>query len=188
MLETLRDDPSLYVRRSVANHLNDIGKDHPDVLTDVARRWLLDASDARAWIVRHALRSAVKRGEAGALALMGAGHAADVHIDAVRITPARVCIGDDVTLSFDLHNNLATPQRVLVDFAVHYVKANGQARAKVFKLRALDLAPHAQVSLSRRLSLQQRSTRVHYPGTHRVELLLNGRSHPLGPFELRPAR
>ena len=80
LLERLKDDPALYVRRSVANNLNDIGKDHPDLLADTARSWLQDASPERRWIVQHALRSAVKRGEPGALVALGFGAAADVPI------------------------------------------------------------------------------------------------------------
>ena len=185
LLERLRDDPSLYVRRSVANHLNDIGKDHPALLVDIAKRWLVDASAERAWIVRHALRSAVKRADAGALEALGFGQGAEVSVHKVRITPARVTIGDSVAIAFELHNERATAQRVLVDFAVFYVKANGAARAKVFKLRTLDLAPHATVRIEKRLSLEQRTTRRHYPGRHRVELILNGHSSPLGHFSLR---
>lgn len=184
LLERLRDDPSLYVRRSVANHLNDIGKDHPVLLADVARRWLVDAGDERRWIVRHALRSAVKRAEAGALDVLGFAQAAEVSVRNIRIAPERVAIGDSVEIAFELRNTCATPQRVLADFAVFYVKASGEARAKVFKLRTLELAPHETVRIAKSLSLEQRTTRRHYPGMHRVELVLNGRSQPLGRFEL----
>lgn len=71
LLELLKDDPELFVRRSVANNLNDIGKDHPDLLVETCRRWLRGGKPDREWIVRHALRSAAKRGEPGALALLG---------------------------------------------------------------------------------------------------------------------
>ncbi|WP_183960562.1 DNA alkylation repair protein [Chiayiivirga flava] len=184
LLELLRDDPSLYVRRSVANHLNDIGKDHPEVLTAVARRWMVDAGEERQWIVRHALRSAVKRAEAGALEVLGFAHEARVAVEAVRIAPKRVAIGESVDIGFTLRNTGAAAQRVLVDYVVFYVKANGEARAKVFKLRTLDLAAGEAVRIAKRLSLEQRTTRTHYAGRHRVELLVNGRPMPLGEFVL----
>lgn len=187
LLERLRDDPSLYVRRSVANHLNDIGKDHPALLADVARAWLADASPERTWIVRHALRSAVKRGDAGALAVLGVGENADVAIEQPRVAPARVPIGGEVELRFTLRNLRDAPQRVLVDFAVWYVKASGEPRAKVFKLRTLELAAGERMAFAKRLSLAQRSTRTHYPGLHRIDLVLNGRHHALGRFTLTPA-
>jgi hypothetical protein len=73
---------------------------------------------------------------------------------------------------------------VLADLRVHYVKANGSNRPKVFKLKAVELPARASLPLRKRLSLLQLTTRTHYPGTHKVELLINGRSHPLGKFDL----
>jgi 3-methyladenine DNA glycosylase AlkC len=78
LLELLKDDPASYVRRSVANNLNDIGKDHPALLVATARRWLKNATPERRWIVNHALRSAIKRADAGALGALGYGGRADV--------------------------------------------------------------------------------------------------------------
>ena len=78
LLELLKDDPELYVRRSVANNLNDIGKDQPGLLIHTAQAWLKDASPERTWIIKHALRSAIKRGEVGALAVLGFGQVAQV--------------------------------------------------------------------------------------------------------------
>jgi 3-methyladenine DNA glycosylase AlkC len=185
LLERLKDDPSLYVRRSVANNLNDIGKDHPDVLAATATAWLRDATTpARRWIVQHALRSAVKRGEPGALAALGFGASADVVIDQASITPPSAVVGGTLAVAFDVTNNTAQAQRVLVDFAVHYVKANGQSRAKVFKLKTLDLAAHETQRVGKTISLAEMTTRKHYPGLHRVDAILNGGARSLGSFEL----
>lgn len=184
LLERLKDDPELYVRRSVANNLNDIGKDHPDVLAATANAWLCDATPERRWIVQHALRSAIKRGEPGALAALGFGGSADVAIGQPSITPQRAIIGGTLALAFDVTNNTDRPQRVLVDFAVHYVKANGQSRAKVFKLKTLDLAAHETQRVGKNISLAEMTTRKHYAGTHRVDAILNGRAQALGSFEL----
>lgn len=184
LLELLKDDPELYVRRSVANNLNDIGKDHPELLADTAKRWLQDASAERKWIVGHALRSAVKRGEAGALRVLGFGEAATVVIRKARIAPKRASTGGSVGISFEVHNPQSTPQRVLVDCRVHYVKAKGQSSAKVFKLKTLELAGGETASLRKHLSLAEMTTRKHYPGLHRVDVLLNGQPLPLGAFEL----
>ena len=125
LLELLKDDPELYVRRSVANNLNDIGKDHPALLTAVAKRWLRGASEERRWIVNHALRSAVKRADAGALGALGYGAKAEVAVGDKRITPLRAKIGGSVTVSFTLANKQRRPQRVMVDLVVHFVKARG---------------------------------------------------------------
>jgi 3-methyladenine DNA glycosylase AlkC len=184
LLELLKDDPELYVRRSVANNLNDIGKDHPDVLAQTAQAWLKDATPERAWTVGHALRSAVKRGDTGALKVLGFGQAADVVLDAVQITPPKPTMGADVRVMFEVTNPHDTPQRVLVDLVVHYVKANGQAKPKVFKLKVLDLAPGQSTQISKKLSLAPMTTRQHYLGVHKVAVLLNGQTRPLGEFEL----
>lgn len=185
LLERLRDDESLYVRRSVANNLNDIGKDHPQLLVDTANAWLVDASEKRQWIVRHALRSAIKRADAGALSALGFGQSANVRIGEVAITPKRAQIGGKLVIAFDVGNATKQRQRVLVDLRVFYVKANGSAAPKVFKLTTLDLAPGETARVSKTLSLAQMTTRKHYPGKHRIEVMLNGRTEPLGEFSLR---
>lgn len=184
LLERLKDDPELYVRRSVANNLNDIGKDHPTVLVDTARRWLLGASPERRWLVEHALRFAVKQGDAGALDVLGFGARAQVAVAHARVAPAVARVGGAVAVAFELHSTQAHAQDVLVDFCIHYVKANGQTASKVFKLKTATLAPGASVAFAKRVSLAQMTTRVHHPGTHRVEVLVNGVAQPLGVFEL----
>ncbi|MCS6287921.1 MAG: DNA alkylation repair protein [Nitrospira sp.] len=184
LLERLKDDPSLYVRRSVANNLNDIGKDHPAVLVETARRWIVDATDERRWIIRHALRSAVKRGDSGALGLLGFGEAARVSVEKVRIAPKRPTIGSSVAIACEIANRAPVVQRLLVDLRVHYVKANGVQRPKVFKLKQVELAPREAVPVRKTLSLAQLTTRRHYPGRHAVEVVINGQAHPLGTFEL----
>ncbi len=184
LLELLKDDPALYVRRSVANNLNDIGKDHPALLAKTARQWLKGASDERRWIVQHALRSAVKRGEAGALDVLGFGKSAEVEVSSARITPKRVVMGEKVNIAFDVSNTSAKAQQVLVDFCIHYVKASGKTSAKVFKLKVLSLAPEETVRLSKTVSTAEMTTRKHHAGQHLVEVLLNGQARALGKFEL----
>jgi 3-methyladenine DNA glycosylase AlkC len=188
LLELLKDDPQLYVRRSVANNLNDIGKDHPEILTAVAKQWLRDATPERQWVVRHALRSAVKRGEVGALDAMGYGGKAKVEIGNVAISPKRAVMGGAVTIAFDVANTRRQPQHVLVDFRIHFVKSNGKSSPKVFKLKELDLAPRETVSLSKKVSLKEMTTRKHYPGRHVVDVVINGHVRPLGMFELCRAK
>jgi 3-methyladenine DNA glycosylase AlkC len=184
LLELLKDDPSLYVRRSVANNLNDIGKDHPALLVATAKRWLKNATPERRWVVNHALRSAIKRADAGALGALGYGGKADVSVRKPAITPARPRIGGSVHISFVLANRLAKRQRVMADLVVHFVKARGTG-AKTFKLKAVELPPRGSVTLGKKIALKQLTTRKHYPGVHRVEALLNGKRLALGKFSLR---
>jgi 3-methyladenine DNA glycosylase AlkC len=184
LLELLKDDPELYVRRSVANNLNDIGKDNPGALIETCRRWLHDASPDRRWLVHHALRSAVKRAEPAALELLGFGAAAAVSVREVEISPAIARIGERVTVSVELENASSATQRLLADLRVGFVKANGKLGPKVFKLKELELDAGKSVRLAKKISLAQHTTRKHYPGRHRVELVLNGRARDLGTFEV----
>ena len=184
LLDVLKDDPSSYVRRSVANHLGDIAKDHPDLAVGTASTWLQGAPAPREALVRHGLRFLIKRSDAGALDALGVGHAVALDVRAARVLPARARIGDKVRIEVELHNPTPQPQRVLADLKVHYVKAHGGTAPKVFKLQTLDIAPGATVAVGKTLSLQQMTTRTHYPGAHQVELVLNGRPQPLGQFEL----
>lgn len=188
LLERLKDDPELYVRRSVANNLNDIGKDHPEILVATAAKWLKNASEDRRWLVNHALRSAIKRAEPGALAVLGFGAEARVALNDVSITPKRAVAGDAVTIAFSLTNGRKQAQRVLVDFCIHFIKASGRTGAKVFKLKTLNMAPGETVLLKKKVSLAEMTTRKHYPGRHKVDLILNGQTLPLGEFVLTQTR
>jgi hypothetical protein len=180
----LKDDPVRYVQRSVANNLNEIGKDHPDLAVETCKRWFVDATPGRDYIVRHALRSLVKRGHRGALGVLGAGGKPRIDVRAVRWSAQVVPIGGSLRFDFELCSRARAPQELIVDYAVHYVKANGSTRAKVFKLRSIRLEAGVSVPLGAKISLLQRTTRTHHPGIHRVELLINGQPHALGEFEL----
>lgn len=184
LLDALKDDPSLYVRRSVANNLNDIGKDNSEVMLSTAERWMHNASAERAWIVKHALRVAVKNAEPRALALMGFGTKALVDVSDSKIVPENVREGDSVVLSCTLTSRARKTQTLLIDFIVHYVKANGGTRPKVFKLTSCELSAGEALFLSKKLSLAPMTTRRHYAGEHRVELLINGQTFELGSFRL----
>lgn len=185
LLELLKDDPERYVQRSVANNLNDIGKDHPDVVVETCRRWLSGAPTARQWVVRHALRSLIKQGHAGALKVLGVGARPEVCIGAVRAAPGSVRIGEELRFSFLLSSSASTPQDLVVDYAVHFVKANGAVRPKVFKLKRLSLAPHGSAELRGKVSFRPMTTRRHHSGRHRIELRVNGVAYPLLEVELR---
>lgn len=184
LLELLKDDPERYVQRSVANNLNDIAKDHPDRAVEVCRRWGVAASESRRWIVRHALRSLVKQAHPGALELIGAGRRPKVRLGAVQISPARPRLGKRVTVRFELVSAGRAAQDLLVDYVVHFVKANGARRPKVFKLRRLSLPARSSVQLEARLSFLDLTTRKHHPGRHAIELLVNGVRFELCEFEV----
>jgi 3-methyladenine DNA glycosylase AlkC len=184
LLELLKDDTELYVRRSVANNLNDIGKDHPELLASIAKKWLNNASKDRVWLVKHALRSAIKRGEQGALQVLGYGYVAEVEIVHVDITPKNAKKGSNVQINFELHNLANNKTALMVDFSIHFIKANGNAKPKVFKLKAAELAPNQSQKFSKKVSLKPMTTRTLYAGSHKVEAIINGHHTLLGEFEL----
>jgi 3-methyladenine DNA glycosylase AlkC len=184
LLELLKDDPERYVQRSVANNLNDIAKDHPELVVEVCRRWSERPGEGRRWIVKHALRSLVKQGNRGALGLLGVGARPRVALRAVEVAPTRVRLGKAVAIGFELQSTARAAQDLLVDYAVHFVKSNGSRRVKVFKLRRVQLPPKQAVRLQARLSFVDLSTRKHYPGLHAVDLLVNGVSMALCEFEV----
>lgn len=183
ILEALMDDPSVYVRKSVANHLNDITKNHPErVLRFLSGRSLENPRTAR--IVKQALRTLIKKGDARALALIGAGEAPRLAVTRFIVAPATVRIGDDVRIAVEMNSTAPAAWRLVVDCAVHYVKQSGATSEKVFKWKEFLFAPGASVSLDRKLRIRNFTTRVHHAGTHKVELVVNGARVASGLFEL----
>jgi 3-methyladenine DNA glycosylase AlkC len=173
ILENLRDDPSLYVRKSVANHLNDIAKDHPTWVLDRIERWPLD-NPRTAWIVKHALRTLIKRGDRRALSVIGAGRKPEVTIHKFAIRPRKLRLGERLAISFVLTSESKISQRLVVDYIIHYVKKSGDSSPKVFKLKELTLPSGASIHVLRHQAIQDFTTRVHHPGRHEVEIVVNG--------------
>ncbi len=184
LLELLRHDSEEYVRRSVANNLNDISKDHPELVVETVERWWPDTDRDGRRMIRHALRTLVKQGDVGALAVLGFSDNSPAVIETVRCEPDRVAIGEKVRLSIVVANPSPEPAAALVDIRVHFMKANGSTNPKVFKGSELRLDPGDQATVRKTLSVAQHSTRKHYPGEHRIEVLINGRAHPGASFEL----
>ena len=187
LLERLKDDPSTMVRRSVANNLNDLGKVRPELLIRTAGAWLEEASPERRSLVEHALRSAVKRGETKALALLGYGQPPRVSVEAVVFAPRRVPIGGRVAMTFGLKSTSRRQQQLLVDVAVHFVKTRGAGAPKVFKMGRIALAPRERIDLKTTFSLAVHTTRTPRPGRHVVDVIVNGRAIRAGAFSVSPA-
>lgn len=184
LLELLRDDPSPYVRRSVANHLNDIGKDHPERLVAIARQWIRNAPDERRALLRHALRSLLKAGHPEVLGLLGHAPDAALGVDASRVSPRRVPASGSVEIGYRVHNPGDTTVSVIADCRVGFVRADGSVSWKVFRLGRFPLAPGESREVRKHLSLAPLSTRRHYPGKHPVEAQVNGQRSPIGVFTL----
>lgn len=188
LLELLKDDPTTLVRRSVANNLNDLGKVRPDLLTRTCASWLQDPSAERRALVEHALRSAVKRGHSDALQLLGYGKMPSVSLENVRFDPPRVAIGRRVSISFAIRSRSRAEQNVLVDIAIHFVKAHSQTARKVFKLKRIVLPARGRVKLQTGVSMAVHTTRTPYTGVHSVDVIVNGKPRRAGSFEVITAR
>ncbi len=178
LLERLRDDPDGNVRRSVANHLNDLSKDHPERLVRLCADWLTDATGERRALVKHALRSLVKAGDPQALALLGAGQATDLHLCDFRILTPQVRLGQALEFTFGLEIPAGAPRTIVLDYALVFPGSRGQARRKVFKLSTLQLEGGSCRTWQRKHPIRPITTRTYYEGDCQVELLANG--HCLG--------
>jgi 3-methyladenine DNA glycosylase AlkC len=184
LLRALQDDPSETVRRSVANHLNDIAKDHPDRVAAWVEEHLPGASPQRVSLLRHASRSLIKAGHPRTLRAWGLGAPMRGEVRFV-LAPQRAAIGDELSLHVVLQSSARRSQALVIDYALYRVLADGSLSPKVFKGWTIDLAPHEQRSLTKRHSLREVTTRRLYPGRHRIELRINGAACGSAEFLLR---
>ncbi|MBK7554230.1 MAG: DNA alkylation repair protein [Flavobacteriales bacterium] len=184
ILERLRADDSLYVRKSVANHLNDFSKDHPAYMIDVLRSW--DGKHPHtAWIAKHASRTLIKAGNPDALALFAFDSKVKVRVDDLVVSPKRLKLGDTMTFSFTVTSEAARSKQLVIDYALHYRKANGGISRKVFKLKEVEIAGRGSLKISKRQRIVDFSTRKHCRGEHIVEVLVNGKERAKATFDLK---
>ncbi len=182
ILENLKADPSLYVRKSVANHLNDITKDHP--------AWVMDPTDAgsreRAFRLDRQARPAQPdqggrppraRGDRSRPCCRGDDR------KFFRLAQ-KIRLGEHITLALNLTSTAKAAQKLVIDYAIHYVKKTGNASAKVFKWKEFRVAPGETVTFTKRQVVKDFTTRKHHPGLHRVEILVNGAVFAEGEFVL----
>ena len=184
LLERLKDDSSETVRRSVANNLNDISKDHPDVVLHLCQRWKQNAGPERLWIIRHATRTLVKAGHPSVFGLLGFTEHPKLQLESLTLSPTRIRLGEAIEFTARLTSTAKQAQNFVIDYAVHHMKANGETRPKVFKFCRLSLDPGKTKELVRCHAIRPISTRKYYPGKHAVEILVNGRSLGRVDFQL----
>jgi hypothetical protein len=186
ILHRLRHDPSAYVRRSVANHVNDHSKAHPEWVVGRLSGWRKerpgDAELGRT--IRHACRTLLKRGHTGALELNGFSSPTGLRLVRLKLARGRVAVGESLEFDVALCNEGASAVRVMLDYTIDYCKANGSRSPKVFKGRTMELGPgeHWQATLSH--SFRPVTTRRLYPGDHRLLVTLNGREAGACDFKL----
>jgi 3-methyladenine DNA glycosylase AlkC len=184
LLEQLKTDPELVVRRSVANNLNDIAKDHPDLVVETLAAWHKTKDPGTHWIIGHAARTLLKQGHPGALRLLGYASDTTISISAIRLNQTTIRMGDDLVFGFDIQSTAQAPQNLMIDYVIHHVKANGKRVPKVFKLAKKQLLGHATLRLSKKHSFRPINTRVYYPGQHLLAIQINGVIYAQQAFEL----
>ncbi|GKU77958.1 hypothetical protein [Paenibacillus sp. L3-i20] len=184
LLEKLKADPSLYVRKSVANHLNDIVKDHPELVIELAEKW--KGSDPLTdWIVRHACRTLIKRANPRVMALFGYS-VQDNDVDAkqlvseasILLSQAGVAIGGEINLHYriKLTEDLSESKRLKlrIEYGIDFVKSSGKTSLKRFLLSDREYARGDIAEGQRTHRFADLTTRKHYVGVHVFTLWVNG--------------
>jgi 3-methyladenine DNA glycosylase AlkC len=180
ILENLKNDPSEWVRRSVANNINDIAKDHPDLVIDLARKWKGNGKETDA-IIKHGSRSLLKKGHARILKHYGL-KSKNIRVSVFKIETPNVKIGEHLAFSFAISNLDKKKQTVRLEYGLYYNKSNGQLTRKVFKISERDYEPGVKVKVERNQSFKKITTRVFYPGKHRLSIIVNGEEKLVGDF------
>jgi len=171
ILEVLKKDPSLYVRKSVANNLNDISKTHPGLVAKIAKEWYGKNKDTD-WIVKHGCRTLLKKGNRDVLAIFGYNNADVADVEAFAIESDKVIFGENLIFSFAINAKEAT--KVRLEYAIDFMKANGKQNRKIFQLLESTMKANEKRQYVKAHAFVDLSTRKHYPGLHAVELMVNG--------------
>lgn len=174
LLEALRDDEDEYVRRSVANNLNDIAKDHADLVASLAGQWLRGADRQRERLLRHACRTLIKQGHPSALEVFGF-QPPQMELLRLVLETNTVSLGSALVFSADIRSTSKKAQPLVVDYVMHLLKANGTRSTKVFKWKNLTLAAGETAHLKRSHPIRPITTRRYHNGEQAISLRVNGK-------------
>lgn len=175
LLDKLIPEPTLLVRRSIANNLNDVAKDNPDIVVETLERWRhKHPSEEMEWLIKHASRTLIKMGHPGALKLLGFSDGAAVRMENFQVVQSKIKVGDYLEFTFDLISEGAQAQNLAIDFVVYFLKSNGKHAPKVFKLTTKTIQPGERIQLKKRHSFKKIGIRPYYAGEHRVAIQVNG--------------
>jgi len=173
ILENLKTDPSEYVRRSVANNLNDIAKDNPSLVIKTAKRWRSDCPETN-WIIKHGCRTLLKNGVAEVLQMHGFKTDRRCTVQGLKVSK-KVKIGDHLAFDFVFRNLEKRSEQFRIEYIVHYLTSTGKISPKVFKIGEYKVDAGSSMSFSRRQSFKNFTTRKHYSGKHTLTVLINGK-------------
>ncbi len=182
ILENLVDDVHPWVRKSVANHLNDISKDNPEKALFFAKKWKNNSVESAA-IIKHGMRTLLKKGQPEVLALYGLDRVG-LKINDFKINTPIVTIGAAVHFEFQIENQNLFDKIIRLEYAVYYQKANGQLNKKVFKISERSFKPLEKSVIRRKQSFKIITTRVFHIGLHQLTLIVNGQESDKLDFQL----
>ncbi len=171
ILENLKSDPARYVQKSVSNHLNDISAIQPDLMKQTVKKWY-GANDRTNWIVKHACRTLLKKGDPDIMALFGYGDDPSIQVTDLKLEHDSIRLGETMTFHFTLHAE--RPLKLRVEYAIDYVKSRGTRNQKVFKITELETDSALHREFVRSQSFQNMTTRKHYAGIHTLTIIING--------------
>lgn len=183
ILETLKNDPSEYVRRSVANNLNDIAKDHPALVLKIAAKWK-GKSKATDAIIKHGCRTLLKQGHLDVLKLYGL-NAQHMAVSGLKVLTPTIQIGQYLEFAFELKNLAKQKQDVRLEYGIYYKKSKGHLARKVFKITERIMEPGEKTSITRKQSFKPITTRVFHTGIHEVSVIVNGQEKAKAQFVLK---
>ncbi|RLD74188.1 MAG: hypothetical protein DRJ10_17110 [Bacteroidetes bacterium] len=172
ILEKLKRDKSEYVRRSVANNLNDISKDNPETVLELCENWYGNTKDTD-WIVKHACRGLLKSGNKRAMLLFGFGDPKNLEVSSLKLDEINVKIGSDLHFSFQLNNKNKKDAKIRLEYRMYFMKANGKQSGKIFQISEKQHKP-GKYTVKKKHSFKNLSTRKHYPGEHEIGIVVNG--------------
>ena len=181
ILNQLKTDPSAYVRKSVANNLNDISKTHPDLVAKLAKDWY-GKHEYTDWIVKHGCRTLLKKGNRDVLAIFGFHDVSSIDIDDFALNAKSVAIGGELSFSFTVTAKEAT--KVRLEYGIDYMKANGKRNRKIFQISEILFKENQKKTYVKKHSFEELSTRKHYPGMHSLTLVINGTERGTLDFDL----
>jgi 3-methyladenine DNA glycosylase AlkC len=176
ILQKLKDDEREEIRRSVANNLNDISKDHPELIVGLLGRWQDPDNLDQSRLIKHALRTLLKAGHPGALDLLGFSSKPEIIVENISLEPEEITLGEDLIFSFEIQSTGKKEQALMVDYQVHFMKANGAQSPKVFKLNQRVIQPGERIRITRKHSIKPITTRKYYPGIQTFQPQVNGKS------------
>jgi len=172
ILEKLKNDKEDYVYRSVANNLNDISKNHPELVLKLGQVWA-GKSETTDWVIKHALRTLLKRGNPKALKIFGFSENKKLEILTADLEKKSLKIGQSTRLKFEIKNT-GKEDKIRIEYKVHYLKKNGSYTQKVFQLSEKKIKSKEVLIFDKKIDFKDLSTRKHYAGDHYIELVING--------------